>query len=77
MINPDKIISGIKKFDGEKMYLVYGSNDPSFSLVKFFYELESDKIEFVNVKNTDHNFSNANNLFMQLPGVLLFGDEKI
>lgn len=75
MINPHKIISGIKKFDGEKMYLVYGSNDPSFYLVKTFSELESEKIEFVNVNNTDHNFSNANNLFMQLPGVLLFGDE--
>lgn len=75
MINPHLLIKGIKDFFGEKMNLVYGSKDPSFDMVKLYSELESEKIDFVRVKNADHNFTGNLDLFIELPGLLFFGDE--
>ena len=75
MMNPQQLIQGIKAFNSEKMYLVYGSKDPSFDMVKLYSELESEKIDFVRVKNADHNFTGNLNFFIELPGILLFGDE--
>lgn len=75
MINPHLLIQGIKEFNGEKMYLVYGSKDPSFNLINPYSELESEKVEFVRVYNADHNFSENLDFFIHLPGILLFGDE--
>ena len=74
LMNP-QLIQGIKNFTGEKMYLVYGSKDPSFDMVKLYSELESEKIEFVRVKNADHNFTGNLDFFIQLPALLFFGDE--
>lgn len=75
MINPHLLFDGIKKFNGEKMFLVYGSNDPSFPMIKIYSELESERIEFIHVNGADHNFTACLDLFIELPGVLFFGDE--
>ena len=74
-INPHKIIPGLQQFDGEKINLVYGSKDPSFSLLNKFSELESDKIEITRINGASHNFNGALNLFVALPGLFFFGDE--
>ena len=75
MMNPQQLIQGIKAFNSEKMYLVYGSKDPSFDMVNLYSELESEKIEFVRIKNADHNFAGHLDFFIELPGLLLFGDK--
>lgn len=75
MMNSHLLIQGIKEFSGEKMNLVYGSKDPSFDMVKLYSELESEKIDFVRVKNADHNFTGNLDFFIELPGLLFFGDE--
>lgn len=75
MMNPQLLIHGIKEFSGEKMNLVYGSKDASFSMVKLYSELESGKIDFVRIYGADHNFTGCLDLFIELPSVLLFGDE--
>ena len=75
MTNPHLLIRGIKEFSGEKMFLVYGSKDPSFNMVKSYSEFESVKIEFVRVRNADHNFTENLDFFIELPGFLFFGDE--
>ncbi|MBP5792738.1 MAG: hypothetical protein J6W46_03745 [Spirochaetaceae bacterium] len=75
MINLHLLLRGIKGFSGEKMTLVYGSNDASFDMLKLYSELESDKIDFVRIHGADHNFTGCLDLFIELPGVLFFGDE--
>ena len=75
MINPHLLIQGIKDFSGEKLNLVYGSRDPSFNMTKLFAELESNKIDFVSIRGIDHNFTEHLDLFIELPGVLFFGDK--
>ena len=75
MINLHLLLRGIKGFSGEKMTLVYGSSDASFDMLKLYSELESDKIDFVRIYGADHNFTECLDLFIELPGVLLFGDE--
>ncbi|MDD7417401.1 MAG: hypothetical protein SPI86_01085 [Treponemataceae bacterium] len=75
MINPHLLLRGIKGFSGEKMTLVYGSHDASFDMLKLYSELESDKIDFVRIHGADHNFTGCLDLFIELPGIFLFGDE--
>lgn len=75
MINLHLLLRGIKGFSGEKMTLVYGSSDASFDMLKLYSELKSDKIDFVRIHGADHNFTGCLDLFIELPGVLLFGDE--
>ena len=75
MINLHLLLRGIKGFSGEKLTLVYGSNDVSFDMLKLYSELESDKIDFVRIHGADHNFTGCLDLFIELPGVLFFGDE--
>ena len=70
MMNPHQLVQGIKEFNGEKMCLVYGSKDPSFDMVKLYSELESEKIDFISVKNADHNFTGNLDFFIELPGLL-------
>ena len=74
-INPQQIIPGLKSFNGEKMNLVYGSKDPTFSLLNKFSEFESDKIEITRINGASHNFNGALNLFIALPGFFFFGDK--
>lgn len=75
MTNPHLLLRGIKDFSGEKMTLVYGSNDASFKMLKLYSELESDRIGFVCIHGADHNFTTCPDLFIKLPGALLFGDD--
>lgn len=75
MINLHLLLRGIKGFSGEKMMLVYGSSDASFDMLKLYSELKSDKIDFVRIHGADHNFTGCLDLFIELPGVLFFGDE--
>ena len=74
-INLLSLTSGIRKFHGEKMNLVYCSNDFSFSMVNLFSELESDIVEITKINGADHNFSKCFDLFMALPGFYFFGDK--
>lgn len=75
MINPHSLIPGIQNFNGKKMNLIYGSEDPSFNMLKMYSELESEKVEITCIKGADHNFDGCLNLFMALPGFFFFGDE--
>ena len=75
IIEPQKLIPGLEGFSGEKMYLVYGSKDPSYEMLKLYSQLESDKIEFVRIHGANHNFGGCLELFIDLPGLLFFGDE--
>ena len=75
MINPQKLIPGLETFNGKKMYLVYGSKDPSFEMLKLYSQLESDKIEFVRIQGASHNFCECLELFIVLLGFLFLGDE--
>ena len=75
MIEPHRLIPGIRQFGGEKMYLVYGSKDPSYKMVQMHSALTSEKIEFVHIKNADHDFTGFLDFFIELPSVYLFGDE--
>ncbi len=75
MIEPHRLIPGIRQFGGEKMYLVYGSKDPSFKMVQMHSALSSEKIEFVHIKNADHDFTGFLDFFIELPSVYLFDDE--
>lgn len=75
MTNPHLLLRGIKNFSGEKMTLVYGSNDASFKMLKLYSELESDRIGFVSIHGADHNFTTCTDMFIKLPGALLFGDD--
>lgn len=72
MMNPHLLIQGIKEFSGEKMNLVYGSKDPSFDMVKLYSELESEKIDFVRVKNADHNFYRKSGFLYRIAGTFIF-----
>lgn len=65
----------LKNFSGEKMNLIYGSKDPSFSMSNLFAELESHKIEITRIQGADHNFTGCLELFMALPGFFFFEDE--
>ena len=71
-INIVKSIDGIRKFSGEKMTLLFGSNDPSYDLAKMFTELESEKVHIEILPGIDHNFVGALDLFISLPEKYLF-----
>lgn len=71
-MNPHKTIDGIKKFNGEKMILLFGDKDPSFHFVKLFSELSNEKVRFEIIPEADHNFKNKLELFMSLPEKYLF-----
>jgi len=74
-INPTKLIDGIKSFSGEKMNLIYGSKDPTFSMANLYAELESDTVEITRIQGADHNFTNCLELFISLPDFFFFGEE--
>lgn len=73
---PSLITPGFEQFSGEKMNLVYGSKDPTFNMANLFKkDFQSEKIDFITVKGTDHYFSNCLDLFVNLPGFFFFGDK--
>lgn len=76
MINPQKLIEGIKQFNGCKMYLIYGNKDPSSNMLELFTKLESDKIKTIIFIGADHNFQGGLNCFIDLPDKLFFHDTE-
>lgn len=72
IINPHKLVSGIRNFKGNKMHIVYGDKDPSFPEIRFFKELESETVKFHILENIDHNFTGEIEKFKQLPETYLF-----
>jgi hypothetical protein len=74
--NPQKLIEGIKQFNGCKMYLIYGNKDPSFNMLELFTKLESDKIKTIIFIGADHNFQGGLNCFIDLPDTLFFHDTE-
>lgn len=72
--DPNMIIPAIKQFTGEKMILVYGDKDPTYSIARLYRELESDRMRIFTVHNTDHDFSNALKLFLALPEIFFSGE---
>lgn len=76
MINTPKLCAATKRFAGEKMTFVFGSEDPSIGTVDLFklYERENVKVEVV--PGQDHFFSkNGFNLF-ELAERELFYDHR-
>ena len=71
-MNPHKTIEGIKKFNGERMFLLFGDKDPSFHFVKQFSELANEKVRFEIIHDADHYFTNKLELFMSLPEKYFF-----
>ena len=63
---------GVVRFvDGVEKDSVYSL----ITMIKIYSEQESEKIEFIHVNGADHNFTACLDLFIELPGVLFFGDE--
>lgn len=72
---PSILTPGFEQFNGEKINLVYGSKDPTFNMSNLYKkDFQSEKIDFVTVKGTDHHFSNCFDLFINLPGFFFFND---
>lgn len=66
MMNFDKIINGLLNYKGVKIYLIYGSLDPSIKYVKLLKQIESDKINVITISNEEHNFNFNNEIFIQI-----------
>lgn len=64
MINFDKVINGIKKYQGD-IYLIYGSLDPSIKYVKLLEEINNDKIN-INIIDGENHHLNFDVKFMQM-----------
>ena len=69
---PFNLACNIKKFNGEKMILLFGDKDPSFHFVKQFSELSNGKVIFEIISGADHYFTNKLELFMSLPKKYFF-----
>lgn len=57
MINFDKIINGLLKYKGDKIYLIYGEKDPSSKYVNLLKELKNNKINVLTISNEGHNLN--------------------
>lgn len=71
MICFDKTKKGIMRFNGEKMVIVYGGLDQSFSYVDLLKPLCNDKIKLEIIDGQDHHFSNECFDFKKLPEIFL------
>ena len=72
MINLHKTKEGISNFKQDKIYMVYGSRDPSYRYVEILNSSVTEKFEYVVVENADHHFKNMLKEFMELPKRFLF-----
>lgn len=74
MINLHKLIDGLRKYNGERICLVYGDKDPSYPYLGVF---EKQSIENVVVKvayGADHNFAGMESELQLLMYEELFGE---
>lgn len=72
MINLHKTKEGITKFDQDKIYMVYGSRDPSYRYVEILNSSITEKFKYIVIKNADHHFKNMLEEFIELPKQFLF-----
>ena len=72
MINYHKTKAGIEKFEGNKIHMVYGENDPSYLYIGILNSNLSSKFSYSTVENADHNFENMLEEFISLPEKFLF-----
>ena len=72
MINTHKLLEGIHSFTGERLALVYGDQDPSYTLIPFIRQLESPACQVAEVMGADHNFFGMEDAFIALPENHLF-----
>ena len=70
--NCDLILSGLRKFTGDKVSIVYGSEDASIKYVKFFDNIDNENIKYHIIDGENHNFSNNKYDFKKLPDEFLF-----
>lgn len=70
--NCDLILSGLRKFEGDKVSIVYGSEDVSVKYIRFFDNVDSKKIKYYIIEGENHNFSNNQYDFKKLPEEYLF-----
>lgn len=66
MINWHKTKSGIEKFVGKEVMLVYGEEDPSYRYYDLLKLIDSDAVECYSVAGADHNFANMDEKFREL-----------
>ena len=57
MINWPKTKKGIENFQGKKVDMVYGMNDPSYRYFEILKCINSDKLVCTEVEGADHNFT--------------------
>ena len=67
MYNWHKTKEGIKKFNGERLTLVYGSLDQSIMFTELVKPLENDVVKLKVVEGQDHHFSKNDSDFYNLP----------
>lgn len=72
MINTHKLLEGIHSFTGELLSIVYGDQDPSYTLIPFIRQLESPACQVAEVMGADHNFFGMEDAFIALPENHLF-----
>ena len=72
MINTHKLLEGIHSFTGECLSIVYGDQDPSYTLIPFIRQLESPACQVAEVMGADHNFFGMEDAFIALPENHLF-----
>lgn len=71
--NVDLILSGLRKFDKEKVALIYVSMDPSMINIKFLDLINNDKVKYYILENEEHNISIDK--FLELPNIYIL-DKK-
>ncbi len=67
MFNWHKTKDGIKQYSGEKLTLIYGSQDQSIGFVDLLKPLLNDKVKLEIIDGENHLFSNGKYDFIKLP----------
>ena len=57
MINFHKIKEGAQNFRGERMYFLYGENDPSFRYIEILNSIKNTACKYKIIKGEGHDFS--------------------
>ena len=80
LINPpldvywDITKEGIEKFQGERMNIVFGNKDPSYSYTPLIKEIKNEKVHLHIIEGEDHCFSTDAYDFERLPMEFLLND---
>ena len=77
MYNWHKIKSGLIKYNGQKLILVYGSQDQSVKYLELLQRINNEKIKTIIIPDQDHYFSNCEKIFEQLPLKYLFNVDDL